>query len=65
MRPSHRSHEQCIRALRERIGLLELALMGKPGAYARARRRVSEGRGIAARREAGSSYPQPSPSDAL
>jgi hypothetical protein len=64
-RGSHRTAAVCIAVLREEIALLQLALMGKPGAYARARRRVSEGRGIAARRETGCSYPQPAPGDAL
>jgi hypothetical protein len=63
----HSTPGQCIDILREEMGLLQLALLGKPGSYARERRRCTEGRGIsiAARREVGASYPQPSPSDAL
>jgi hypothetical protein len=48
----HRNEQACVAALREELALLQLALTGPRGEYAKQRRRCSEGRGIQVREPA-------------
>ena len=45
---AHKNAEVCITKLRYQVGLLQLALMGKPGAYGGAKQRVYLGKKLAA-----------------